>query len=114
MSMLEHLGNRYGDQSKSRCGLCGPLHFLDGRLSVIHFLVNNANELCRAVNGVATPSMVQTMISILVVNMLGLVVHKHGPFITAPRISRYAILKKVTLTTPREVVVWCLHFNVPK
>ena len=56
--------------------------------------------------------MVQTTTSILVVNILGPIVHKHGPLITAPRISRYTIFKKVTLTIPGEVVVWCLHFNM--
>ena len=84
----------------------------DGRLGVIHFVMNNAKELCRTINGVGAPSMVQTMESILVVDMLGLVIHKRGPLIAAPRISTYAILKKVTLTTSGEVVVWCLHFNV--
>ena len=88
--------------------------FGDGRLGVIHFVVNNAEELYRTINGVGAPSMVQTMASILVVDMLGPVVHKRGPLIAAPRISRYAILKKITLTIPGEVVVLCLHFNVPE
>ena len=86
----------------------------DGRLSVIHFVLNNAEELRRTINGVGAPSMVKTTTSILVVNMLGPVVHKRGPLIIASRISRNAILKEVTLTTPGEVVVWCLHFNVPE
>ena len=58
--------------------------------------------------------MVQTTTSVLVVDILGPVVHKCGPLIATPRISRYAILKKVTLTTLAEVVVWCLHFNKPE
>ena len=66
------------------------------------------------INGVGAPSMVQMTARILVVDMLGPVVHKRGPLIAAPRISRYAILKKITLTTPGEVVVWCLHFNIPE
>ena len=74
--MHEHPTNRYGDLPKSRCGFCNPLHSWDGRLSVIHFVVNNAEELCRAINRVGAPSMVQTMISILVVNMLDHVIHK--------------------------------------
>ena len=87
---------------------------------MIHFVVNNTEKLRRTprnsvnINGVGAPSMVKTTTSILVVNMLGPVVHKHGPLIAALRISRYAIMKEVTLTTPREVVVWCLHFNVPE
>ena len=79
-----------------------------------HFIVNNVEELCRTINGVGAPSMVKTTTSILVVNMLGPIVHKRGLLITSSRISRNAILKEVTLTTPREVVVWCLHFNVPE
>ena len=86
----------------------------DGRLGVIHFVMNNAEELLRTINGVEAPSMVQTTTSVLVVDMLGLVVHKRGQLIAAPRISKYAILKKVTLTTRGEVVVWCLHFNMPE
>ena len=81
---------------------------------MIHFVVNNAEELRRTINGVGAPSMVKTTTSILVVNMLGPVVHKRGPLITSSRISSNAILKEVTLTTPREVVVRCLHFNVPE
>ena len=112
--MREHPGNRYGDLPKSRCRLRGPLHSGDGRLGVIHFVVNNAEELYRTINGVGAPSMVQTTASILVVEMLGPIVHKCGPLIAALWISRYAILKKVTLATPGEVVVRCLHFNVPE
>ena len=110
--MREHAGIRYGDLPKPTCGFRGPLHSWDGGLSVIHFVVNNAEELRRTMNRVGAPSMVKTTASILVVNMLGLVVHKRGPLITFARISRNAILKEVTLTTPREVVDWCLHFNV--
>ena len=76
--------------------------------------MNNAEELRRTINGVGASSMVQTTTSILVVNMLGHVVHKHAPLIAALRICRYAILKEVTLITPKEVVVWCLYFNVPE
>ena len=112
--MCEHPGNRYGDLPKLTCGLRRLLHSWDGRLSVIYFVVNNAEELHRTINGVGAPSMVKMTTSILVVNMLGLVVHKRGPLIAASRIFRYAILKEITLTTPGEVVVWCLHFNVPK
>ena len=112
--MREHPGNRYGDLHKFRCGLHGLLHSWDGRLSVIHFVVNNAEELRRTINGVGAPSMVKMTTSILVVNMFGPVVHKCGPLIVALRISRYAILKEITLTTLGEVVVWCLHFNVPE
>ena len=79
---------------------------------MIHFVVNNAEELRRTINGVGAPSLVKTTTSILVVNMLGLVVHKRGPLITSSRISSNAILKEVILTTPGEVVVRCLHFNV--
>ena len=71
-------------------------------------------ELRRAMNKVGAPSMVQTTISILVVNMFGPIVHNRGPLFTAPWICGYAILKKLTFSTPREVVVWCLHFNVPE
>ena len=81
---------------------------------MIHFVVNNAKEVRRTINGVGAPSMVKTTTSILVVNMLGPIVHKCGPFITSSRISSNAILKEVTLTTPRKVVVRCLHFNVPE
>ena len=56
--------------------------------------------------------MVRTTTSILVVNMLGPIVYKCGLLIAAPRISRYEILKEVTLTTHGKVVVWCLHFNM--
>ena len=81
---------------------------------MIHFVVNNAEELHRTINKVGAPSMVKATTSILVVNMLGPVVHKRGPLITSSRISRNAILKEVVLTTPGEVVVRCLHFNVPE
>ena len=81
---------------------------------MIHFVVNNAEELRWTINGVGAPSMVKTTSSILVVNMLGPVVQKRGPLITSSRISSNAILKEVTLTTPGEVVVRCLHFNVPE
>ena len=112
--MREHPSNRYGDLPKSGCCLCGLLHLEDGRFGVIHFVVNNAEELRRTINGVGAPAMVQTTASILVVDMLGPVIHERSPLIAAPRISRYAILKKVTLATPGEVVVRCLHFNVPE
>ena len=112
--MREHPGNRYGDLSKSRCRLCAPLHSKDGRLGVIHFVVNNAEELCRTVNGVGAPTMVKTTASVLVVDMLRPVVHERGPLIAASWISRYAILKKVTLATSREVAARCLHFNIPE
>ena len=112
--MREHPGNRYGDLPKSGCGLRGPLHSGDGKFGVIHFVVNNAEELRRTINGVGAPSMVKTTTSILVVNMLGPVVHERGPLIAASRISRYAILKKVTLATLGEVATRCLHFNVPE
>ena len=100
MSMREHPNNRYGDLPKSRCRLCGPLHSGDGRFGVIHFVVNNAKELRRTINGVGAPTMVQTTASVLVVDMLEPVVHERGLLIAASRISRYAILKKVTLATP--------------
>ena len=92
----------------------GPLHSGDGRFGVIHFVVNNTDELRRTINGVGAPTMVQTTASVLVVDMLGPVVHERGLLIAAPRISRYAILKKVTLATPGEVAAQCLHFNVPE
>ena len=115
MSMREHPGKKYGDLPKPTCGLCGPLQILwDSRLSVIDFVVNNAEELYRIINEVGAPSIVKTTTSILVVNILGSVVHKCGPLITSSRISRNTILKEVTLTTPGEVVVRCLHFNVPE
>ena len=79
---------------------------------MIHFVMNNVEELRRTIDGVGAPSMVKTTKSILVVNMLGPVIHKRGPLITSSRIFRNAILKEVTLTTPGEVVVRCLHFNV--
>ena len=87
-------------------------------MEISHFIeysvVNNAKELRRTINGVGAPSMVKATTSIVVVNMLGPVVHKRGPLITSSRISRNAILKEVTLTTPREVVVRGLYFNVPE
>ena len=112
--MREHPDNRYGDLPKPTCGLHGPLHSWDGGLSVIHFVVNNTEELRRTINGVGAPSMVKATTSILVVNMLSPVVHKRGPLITPSRISRNTILKEVTLITQGEVVVRCLHFNVPE
>ena len=81
---------------------------------MIHFVVNNAEKLRRTIDRVGAPSMVKATTSIVVVNMLGPVVHKRGPLITSSRISSNAILKEVTLTTPGEVVVRGLHFNVPK
>ena len=90
------------------------LHSSDDKLSVIHFVVNNIEKLHRIVNGVEAPSMEHTTTSILVINMLGPVIHKHGPLFAAPKISKYVILKKITLTTIGEVVVWCLHFNMPE
>ena len=114
VSMRKHPGNIYGDLPKSACRLPRPLHSKDGRFGVIHFVVNNAEELRRTINGVGAPAMVQTTVGVLVVDMLGPVVHERGPFIAAPRISRYAILKKVTLATPGDVVVRCLHFNIPE
>ena len=96
VAVREHPSNRYGDLPKPFYGLRGLLHSWDGRLSVIHFVVNNAEELCRTINGVRAPSMIKTTTSILVVNMLGHVVHKRGPLITASRISRNAILKEVS------------------
>ena len=112
--MREHPDNRYGDLLKPTCGLRRPLHSWDGRLSMIHFVVNNTKELYRIINGVGAPSMVKTTTSILVVNMLSPVVHKRDPLIAASKVSRYAILMEVTLTTSREVVVWCFHFNMPE
>ena len=105
--MREHPGNKYGDLPKSGYRFRGPLHSGDGRFGVIHFVVNNSEELRRTINGVGAPTMVQTTASVLVVDMLGSVIHEHGPLIAALRISRYAILKKVILATPREVAARC-------
>ena len=114
VTMHEHPNYGDGDLPKSGCGLRGPLHSWNGSLSMIHLVVNDAEKLRRAVNGVGAPSMVQTTTSILVVNMLGPVVDKRCPLFAAPWIFGYAILKKVTLSTPGEVVVRCFHFNVPE
>ena len=114
VTMLTHPSYRDGDLPKSGCGLCGPLHLWNGTLSMIHLVVNDAEKLRRAVNGVGAPSMVQSTTSILVVNMLGPIVDKRGPLFVAPWIFEYAILKKVTLSIPREVVVKCFYFNVPE
>ena len=114
VTMHEHPSYRDGDVLKSGCGLRGLLHSWKSSLSMIHLVVIDAEKLRRAVNGVGAPSMVQTTTSILVVNMLGLVVDKRGPLLIAPWIFGYAILKKVTLSTPREVVVRSFHFNVPE
>ena len=99
VTMSEHPSYEDGDFPKSGCSLHGPLHSWNASLSVIHLVVNDAEKLCRAVNRVVAPSMVQTTTSILVVNMLRLVVDKRGPLFTAPWIFGYAILKKVTLST---------------
>ena len=100
VTIREHPNYGDGDLPKSRRGLGGPLHSWNGSLSVIHFVMNDVEKLCRAVNGVGAPSMVQTTTSILVVNMLGPVVDKRGPLFVAPWIFGYAILKKVTPSTP--------------
>ena len=104
--MREHPS--YGDENltKSGCGLRSPLHSWNGNLSVIHLVMNDVEKLRRAVNRVGAPSMVQTTTSILVVNMLGLVVHKHGPLFVAPWVFGYAILKKVTLSTSCEDAIF--------
>ena len=78
VSMHEHPGNRYGNLLKFGCRLRRPLHSGDGRFGVIHFVVNNAAELRRTINGVESPTMVQTTASVLVVDMLGPVVHERG------------------------------------
>ena len=114
VTMHEHPSYGDGDLSKSGCGISGLLHSWNGSLSMIHLVMNDAEKLRRAVNGVGAPSMVQTTTSILVVNMLGLVIDKRGPLFIAPWIFGYAILKKVTLSTPGEVVVRCFYFNVPE
>ena len=98
--MRKHPNYKDGDLSKSRCGLCGLLHLWNGSLSVIHLVLNDVEKLRRTVNGVGAPSMIQMMTSILVVNMLGPVIHKRDPLFAAPWIFGYAILKKVTLSTP--------------
>ena len=114
VTVREHPSCGDGDLSKSGCGLGGRLHLWNGSLSMIHLVVNDAEKLRRAVNRVGALSMVQTTTSILVVNMLGPVIDKRGPFFAAPWIFGYAILKKVTLSTPGEVVIRCFHFNVPE
>ena len=81
---------------------------------MIHLVVNDVEKLRRDVNRVGAPSMVQTTTSILIGNMLGPVVDKCGLLFAAPWIFGYAILKKVTLSTLREVVVRCFYFNVPE
>ena len=60
----------------------------------MHLVVNNAKKLRGAIDQVGAPSILQMTTSILVVNILDPIVHKRGPLQ-----SRYAILKKVTLTT---------------
>ena len=97
MTMHEHPNYEDGDLPKSGCGLRCSLHLWNGSLSMIHLVVNDAEKLRRAVNGVGAPSMVQTTTSILVVNMLGPIVDKRGPLFAAPWIFGYAILKKITL-----------------
>lgn len=79
---------------------------------MIHLVVNDTQKLRRALHGVRTPSVVQTTTSILVVDMPGPIVHKRGPFFAASWISGYAVLKKVALTAPGEIVVRSFHFNV--
>ena len=100
VAICEHPSYGDRDLSKSGCGLRCPLHSWNGSLSMIHLVMNDAEKLYRAVNGVGAPTMVQTTTSILVVNMLGPIVNKRGPLFTAPWIFGYAILKKVTLSTP--------------
>ena len=73
--MRKHPSYGDGDLPKSRCGLRGPLHSWNGSLSVIHLVVNDVEKLCRAVNRVGAPSMVQTTTNILVINMLGPVIN---------------------------------------
>ena len=99
MVMRELPNYRDGDLLKSRCGFCDPLYSWNGSLSVIHLVVNDTEKLCWIVDGVGTPSMVQTTTNILVVNMLGRVVHKRNPLFATPWIFGYAILKKITLST---------------
>ena len=92
MAMCEHFGYRDGNLFKSRGGVSSPLYLWNCRFSVIHFNVNNVEELYGAVNRVGAPSMVA--------NMPGAIIHKRGPLFRAPWIPGYAILKKVTLNTP--------------
>ena len=114
VTMREHPSYGDGDLPKSGCGLRGSLHLWNGSLSMIHLVVNDAEKLRRAIHGVGAPSMIQMTTSILVINMLGRVVDKRGPLLAAPWIFGCAILKKVTLSTPGEVVVRSFYFNVPE
>ena len=100
VTMREHPSYGDGNLPKSGCGLRCPLHSWNGSLSMIHLVVNDAEKLRRAVNGVGAQSMVQTTTNILVINMLGPVIDKRGPLFAALWIFGYAILKKVTLSTP--------------
>ena len=58
MTIREHPSYGAGDLPKSGCGLHGPLHSWNGSLSMIHLVVNDAEKLRRAINGVGAPSMV--------------------------------------------------------
>ena len=53
--------------------------------------------------------MVETMTSILVVDMLGSIVHKHCPFFATPWIFGYAILNSIHL---KKFDVKCLFFYI--
>ena len=54
----EHPDYRDGNTPKSRGGLRSPLHSQNYRVSVIHLVMKNREELCGDVDRVGAPSMI--------------------------------------------------------
>jgi hypothetical protein len=67
--MCQHTSKRDQDLSKSRCGLRNPLHLRNRSLRVVHLVVNDTEELGRALHRLSVSAMIGSSAGILVVNM---------------------------------------------
>jgi hypothetical protein len=70
VSMCQHTSKRDRDLSKSRCGLRNPLHPWNRSLRVVHLVVNDTEELRRALYRLSAPATIDSPAGVLVVNML--------------------------------------------
>jgi hypothetical protein len=73
--MCQDYSKRDQDLTKSRCGLRNPLHPRNRNLHVVHLVVNNIEELGRALYKLCAPAMIYLPVDVLVVNMPHSIIH---------------------------------------
>jgi hypothetical protein len=69
VSMYQHACKGDRDLFKSQCGLRNPLHPRNRSLHVVHLVVNDIEGLRGALHRLRAPTMVDSLVGVLVVNM---------------------------------------------